>query len=944
MTKHEQLPNFASNISVEHAKMQSSESQPSAKQENFNAKKLRQKQHWNNIWRSGFCGGLLSLLLPALILFLAYQLENVFPTGDQHILTVDLYHQYAPFLRELRDKLLHFDSLWFTWSGGMGLNFFAVICYYALSPLNLLLLIFPQSYLTETVLLITLAKVALAGGSMYLCLRRIIRLQPFETTAFAVAYALSGYALAYSWNIMWLDTLYVLPFVVWALARLITSGRWLWFTASIAYLLITNYYMGFFACFFLAIYYFPLRSRLEARTKLKPLYSFLQTVGAGLLGVGISLVVLIPVVKYLSLTSAAGDSFPAEITFKYPWLQLLVRLMPLTVPASRDGMPNIYVGLVILLLLPLYFFNRQLSLKIRLWHALALAFVVLSFNLNVLDFIWHGMHFPNQLPFRYAFVCCFLLVMMAADGKRNSKQIQDTRYWVVVASLVLAVLVIQLVNPDLISGFAIFASAIFLCLYLTLFKLEQFSAFDRKFAIIAVAVLMLVETTFNAINGIAEVDANEYFGSRDGYLRGSIPKTIEKMVSDYDLRSPNNRAEKLADRTVNDPMLYNLNGLTIFSSTYPAKPVKFFNNLGFPSNGINSYQYDSSNILLDSLFGIRYLMRTTDVRTWPKDPVRTLITEEEQVQLYQNTEALPLLYWVPKQAHDLQINEASYYYENQNKLATSLGASENIWQQFDWDIAATQSVTAEKQANRIGSFDVTPAGTTAQRLSLQANNLQPGKYFINYKFSGAERSEIHLKVNQDSYTVPNREHGMVEVGEIKVGDKVNFDVDFKDQVTDASVVSVELCRLNESSYKALINKLKQHSAEPNFIASNKLKTTLEAPAAGYVLFTTTADPGWQIKVNDQPVAYEKLSDALILIPVEQGANQIEAYFLPEGLKLGAILSLIALIITLVCAKLTWRRQIWRSDQKKIKAKYWRHTVVKPALVSSMTNTEVVDSE
>ena len=49
---------------------------------------------------------LVAFLIPFLVMTLAYAALQVFPFGNRHMLTVDLFHQYAPFLQLLRDKIL----------------------------------------------------------------------------------------------------------------------------------------------------------------------------------------------------------------------------------------------------------------------------------------------------------------------------------------------------------------------------------------------------------------------------------------------------------------------------------------------------------------------------------------------------------------------------------------------------------------------------------------------------------------------------------------------------------------------------------------------------------------------------------------------------------------------------------------------------------------------
>ena len=204
-----------------------------------------------------------SFVLPFLILGMSFAIQSVFPFGDRHILTVDLYHQYAPFLLELRDKLLSGESLFLSWCGGLGYNFYATFTYYLASPLNLLTLLFPESALSEMVSLLVLLKVGLAGFCFRLFLKKSSRRDGPLSLAFSTAYALSGFVMAYFWNIMWLDTLYMLPLTALGMFILLREGKMSLYIFSLGLLIICNYYTGFFACIFLAFYFFICFERLS---------------------------------------------------------------------------------------------------------------------------------------------------------------------------------------------------------------------------------------------------------------------------------------------------------------------------------------------------------------------------------------------------------------------------------------------------------------------------------------------------------------------------------------------------------------------------------------------------------------------------------------------------------------------------------------------------------
>ena len=160
---------------------------------------------------------ILAFVIPFLVLFLAYAVRGVFPFGNRHILTVDLYHQYAPFMAVYRDKILSGGSPFYSFAGGLGFNFYALFAYYLASPFNLLLLIFPPSFLTEAVLLITLLKIGLAGWAFHFFLRTAFQRRGYRDRFLIVLRAV-GFTMAYAWNVMWLTRL-SLPIVFAALIR-----------------------------------------------------------------------------------------------------------------------------------------------------------------------------------------------------------------------------------------------------------------------------------------------------------------------------------------------------------------------------------------------------------------------------------------------------------------------------------------------------------------------------------------------------------------------------------------------------------------------------------------------------------------------------------------------------------------------------------------------------
>ena len=159
--------------------------------------------------------------------------------------------------------------MFYTWTGGLGFNFFAVITYYLASPFNLLLLFFGNDQLSDAVLLITILKIASSSLSFYFFAYKKHKKHDLFQLALSFGYALSAYSIAYSWNIMWLDTIILLPLVVLGLIMLIEGKSVRLYIISLVLILIVNYYTAFFVCIFLLFYYFVISVDIENINKLR---------------------------------------------------------------------------------------------------------------------------------------------------------------------------------------------------------------------------------------------------------------------------------------------------------------------------------------------------------------------------------------------------------------------------------------------------------------------------------------------------------------------------------------------------------------------------------------------------------------------------------------------------------------------------------------------------
>ena len=196
-----------------------------------------------------------SFLLPLIIMIIILIYKHVFPFGDRSILRTDFYHQYLPFHSELQHKLKTFGSLFYTYDVGLGTNFITLFAYYLSCPLNILLFFVPEAFVIEYMSFAIILKIALSGLSMSYYLVKRYKSDSFIIVAFAITYALSGYMVAYYWNVMWLNNIALFPILMISFENMYNGKKPYLYIITIALSILFNYYIGAITCVFLVIYF-----------------------------------------------------------------------------------------------------------------------------------------------------------------------------------------------------------------------------------------------------------------------------------------------------------------------------------------------------------------------------------------------------------------------------------------------------------------------------------------------------------------------------------------------------------------------------------------------------------------------------------------------------------------------------------------------------------------
>lgn len=82
----------------------------------------------------------------------------------------------------------------------------------------------------------------------------------------------------------------------------------------------------------------------------------------------------------------------------------------------RDGLPNIFVGIFVIVLVVLFFVQKSINLRSKLLAGGLIVIFILSFNIVAFDLAWQGFTPPNWFTHRYAFIFSFVLIIIAMES------------------------------------------------------------------------------------------------------------------------------------------------------------------------------------------------------------------------------------------------------------------------------------------------------------------------------------------------------------------------------------------------------------------------------------------------------------------------------------------------------------------------------------------------
>lgn len=809
-----------------------------------------------------------AFLLPVAVMLCLFIVNSIYPFGDKSFLSGDLYHQYMPFLSELFHKVRGGESLDFSFNVGIGSNFLALFVYYLASPFHILAFLIREDHLVEFLGYLVVFKTGLCGLTACRYFQKHFETKDGAVLLFSMFYAFSGFMAAYNYNIMWLDCIWVLPLILLGLEKLVKEGKCTLYCLTLAFSIFTNFYLSIMICIFLVLY-FAVLLVTERKHRLRSIVYF---AAFSLLAGGIAAILLIPEVYAILQTDFGHETFPKKVESYFSVLDMLARhCVCVYTERGLDHWPNIYCGSAVLMLVPMYLMNRRISIREKFCRLALAGFLLLSFSTNILNFIWHGMNYPDSLPARQSFLYVFLVLTMCYDAYHHLQEVEEQQilygYLCAVGFCLFCQKFID--HEDFELGVKLL-TLVFVTMYAVLLYLYRTKGKKNvRWGVGIVAlVAVLAECGINTWDtSIGTTSRSAYLGQQEDY-RALYEFSQEKRSGFY-------RVEKFTRKTKNDATLTGYPSASVFSSTLNSDVMDLYTRLGMRHSKVY-YSFDGATGLTSALLNVNYMFGESDAY---ECSLYTQVAQSGDIYLYECNAVLPFGYVAPV-GFDIPEGYENQAVNLQNKIARELGASGQLFR------------TAERTV--VGN-------------DIQFKPKEGGIYYAMVTASGTAKIQC-IGGSRDEETFGDLKRGSIlYLGYLEKDQTITLTNG--DENDDTPKISADIYRMDEAVLQETLavlgaRHLENVIWESNFISG---RITLEEP--GRLILSVPYEDGWTVWVNGEKAKGELFGGCLMAFDLEPGTYEIEMKYRAAGAVAGIIVTVVSIVVFAGVMVLQKRRRV-----------------------------------
>ena len=822
---------------------------------------------------------------------------------------------------------------------------FGIFAYYLASPYMIIIALLPRRMMQTAILILQLSKVGTSEVTFCFFLKKISPKPPKTVSLiiFPMMYALMSYMVVQLMDPMWLDGLIYLPLICHGVHRLVEEGKFTPYIVPLALMFIAHFYIGYMVGIFTFFYFCYVCLNREDRVLPKRFVLRCLQFGVGtIVALMCAMWVLLPVYNSLKLGKFEFTDPDFSLATQFDFLTFITKLFPMTYDTVYPkGMPMIYCGTAVLLLVPLYFMNQLIPVKQKVCDGVLTVILVVLMYIKPWDMAMHGFQVPNWLPFRYSFIFSFMMLVMAFRAFEKLEGITSQNIGGIFFGLMVFLFWCERENYSHFKLFVtrkdtngdpynviqgIWVSMLALAAYFALIYLVK-KAPASKVTAISLVVVIGAELFLTAIDTIKKIDIDVAYSKYSSYepYMSDLNKAVD-MIEDFDT-DPFYRMEATFHRTVNDAIGTGYKSVSHSSSTMNAPALMTLHRLGYAYGG-HYTRYDGSTPLTDALFDIRYLMdkegNTSYVSTRYKVPPEYKLATELTVEhggkkskdttfkFYKNPNALGLGVAAQGDIEGVQLGDDDPF-DNQNKLFSALtGSDEEFFTPVE--VVKSDSENMVTVSTTDGHIKYSPADESNKECHIDyVVRMNRDSDLYMYLPTKYERSCNIWYQPEEDYI--DGEYKMEYVGQFFTGD--NYSIMKIGRFIEGQDIRVRITVANDENeaywrdklfytfdyegFSKACDKLKESSFEVTEFEDTALTGSVKAQFDGQKLFTTIPfEEGWSIEVNGKAVTPEKcVDDSLIAIPLDKGENVVKLRFSPSYWRLSQVITIFGVLVLLV---------------------------------------------
>ena len=882
----------------------------------------------------------LAFAIPCVGMLFVMLISQYEPFGKYSMLYSDMYHQYYPFFVEFRNALRGGDGVLYTWSVGLGMDYLGLIAYYLASPLNLLSVLVPEGLLLEYFSLLVPLKLGLAGLFFAIFLKGIFGREDFSVSVFGGLYGLCAWALGFQWNIMWLDTFALLPLVALGTVGLLRKKKFALYTLSLFLSVFANYYIGLFTCIFVFLTFFAYQTCRWGGWK-KFFGDLVRIAFFSALAIGMTAVLELPALAALQTTQSSVNSFPTGLRLNIAdshdlkglfdaMRQVAGNMGGAIQPNFKEGLPNVYCGIVSVFLMFLYLLAKDVKLRDKVCAVCLLLFFNVSFIIRQLDYIWHGFHFTNMIPYRFSFLYSFVVLYMAYRAWLMRWKISGKRMLAagVLAAAVLAcseeltsTIAVELGPVSLDIPLYFIYNLVFLALYVlamlcgnvdeplpedaderVLFRIRLERSRQQRRSSALLLGVVCVELAANL------VCFGLYFTgtSVSNYPKGTTyTASVIRYMKEREEGNLFYRAETTHSQTLNDGALNNYNGITAFTSSANVKTTLFMQSLGYSAkNTYNRYLFEESSPVSNLFLGLKYMIDRDG-----KDKTSTFFKDVNHfgdTTLLENQAYLPLGFLTDSALAELAFDASGNAFEFQNRLFNAAtGLTGNVWNRIPGENLTLFSSGATVTESNAGGYCQYKAAENDSHVTYSYVADRDG--FLCIHLNLPKRNDFYVSVNgvelyKETISLPQ----MLAVDDVKAGDVLDIRI-----VCDAgedSTMTLSAAILDHDLFWKGYDILNASTLELTEFESTHLEGTITCDRDGLLYTSIPQNGNWVVTVDGREVQSRLVGDCMVAVDLTAGTHVVSFTYRNGAFSLGWKVSLAC---AAVFAALVW--QVYRPD-------------------------------